>query len=288
MSMPGAGMCRPRRYSASMHSVNRILFRSSGIRNAIQRLRSGTARFLLDPRVDFDTAGGRTISGSWAGCPWRADDRSPHGFGRISTVPPAAVIAASAVLENAVGLDGRPCRDSSPRPRIFTRAPLRIEALGEQRLGRDLGQTGLGDGVEVDGLVLDRNGLLKPRSFGTRMLRGIWPPSNPSRTRVARPSGPWYRGRRSCRPCRRYRDRRACALVRARRAAGDHGACHQDSSMIPASSTVTRWGTRRACRGSRDGRAGCSDLPIRPSPARAACRAAAWAWCRSPNVIWVT
>ena len=107
--------------------------------------------------------------------------RSPHGRGRTSTLPPAAVMAASADLEKRVGLhrDGsgraRPGRAPSPgRPCGRGRARAASSGLTsvERRSPRCTSR--------LMPWYSTRNGLLKPFSFGMRMCSGIWPPSKPT------------------------------------------------------------------------------------------------------------
>ena len=75
-------------------------------------------------------------------------------MGRISTVPPAAVMAASAAFEKAWAFTVT-LRVSSPRPRTLTRAPLWARPLAWSDRRADLVEAALLEGVEVDALVLD-------------------------------------------------------------------------------------------------------------------------------------
>src|SRR3546814_14319495 len=94
--MPGAGTAEPARYRARMAITNRILLRRSetdATRARLFRLWNtcspggGGSADQVDQRLVnwLPLAGGR---------------RSPHGRGRVSTVPPAAVIASTAGAEN--------------------------------------------------------------------------------------------------------------------------------------------------------------------------------------------
>ena len=86
--------------------------------------------------------------------PWTGGRRSPHGLGRTSTVPPAAVMAASAHLEKAWAFTVT-VRDSSPRPRTLMSAPLWAMPLACRVAGLISSRPARLDGVEVDALVLD-------------------------------------------------------------------------------------------------------------------------------------
>ena len=86
-----------------MSSVNRILFRRSGTLNMFCRLDS-TAMLLVGDRRGSWRDGQRLVN--WL--PLAGGRPSPHGSGRTSTVPPAAVMAASADFEKRVGLHRAP------------------------------------------------------------------------------------------------------------------------------------------------------------------------------------
>ena len=87
-----------------MSRVNRILLRRSGTLNMFRKL--GEHRRLLAEGSSQRDPAGCGVDGqrlvSWL--PLAGGRRSPHGRGRISTVPPAAVMAASADFEKRVGL----------------------------------------------------------------------------------------------------------------------------------------------------------------------------------------
>ena len=71
----------------------------------------------------------------------------------------------------------------SPVPSTLTGSPPRT-APGDELVDADRAALGeqRAEPVEVHHLVLDLNGFLKPRSFGSRMCSGICPPSNAART----------------------------------------------------------------------------------------------------------
>ncbi len=112
---------------AGKHGVLRLV-RRLGVKNSGQRLDRA-----------LPAAGGR---------PW------PNGSGRTSTVPPAAVIAASADLEKPWA-DTRSERVSSPRPEHLDQAVLVDQAVGPEGVGADDVALELLEGVEVDDGELD-------------------------------------------------------------------------------------------------------------------------------------
>src|SRR5690606_19665301 len=94
----------------------------------------------------------------------------------FSTVPPAAVIAASAEADTACTFTVT-LRSISPRPSTLTSAPLDTRPLERSVSGVISSRP---DAAIVSRLIAwysTRNGLLKPRSLGTRMDNGSWPPS---------------------------------------------------------------------------------------------------------------
>ena len=105
------------------------------------------------------------------------------------------------------------------------------------------------------------------------------------RGRCRGPSGPWCRGRRSCRPCRRCRGRRACGAGSSPGAGLQIVDLHDSLLDLFDRDQVRDPGDH--ARGSRDGRAGCWSCRCRRGRGRAACRGAS-AWCRWPTRIWVT
>src|SRR5918994_316710 len=113
--------------------------------------------------------------------------RSPHGFGSTSTEPPAAVMAASADFEKACAFTVT-ARVSSPRPRTLTRAPLPVRPLACSDAGSTSSRPVASRTSRLMAWYSTRNGLLKPRSLGTRMWSGIWPPSKPA---GILPRAPW-------------------------------------------------------------------------------------------------
>src|SRR5690606_38298541 len=103
----------------------------------------------------------------------------PNGGGRISTVPPAEVMASSADFDTAWAFTVT-LRVSSPRPRTLMRPFLFARPFDRSDSGVI---SSTPDSSMVSRLMAwysTRNGFLKPLSFGTRMCSGIWPPSNPA------------------------------------------------------------------------------------------------------------
>src|SRR6478609_1641811 len=88
-------------------------------------------------------------------------------------------MAASADLENAWAFTVT-ARLISPRPRTFTRAPLWVRPLACSTSGSRASRPVASRTSRFSAWYSIRNGLLKPRSFGTRMARGSWPPSKPT------------------------------------------------------------------------------------------------------------
>ena len=200
VSMPGTGMWAPSRYSTIMASVNRILLRRSGTLKMFFRLlstgiaparraarRSAVGQVVALGRRTAVTPGRRQDLDSTA----RGDDGGLRG-GR-----------------EGVGLHRDGPGDLAPAEDLDQRA-LADEALGQQRLGIGDVETGGLEGVEVEGLVLDPERVVEARAASAS---GCAAASGRPRSRRGwcrgRP-GPWCRGRRSCRPCRRCHDRRAC------------------------------------------------------------------------------
>ena len=97
--------------------------------------------------------------------PWTGGRRSPHGLGRTSTVPPAAVMAASADLEKAWAFTVT-LRVSSPRPSTLMRAPLWARPLAWSVAGLISSRPLSSMVSRLMPWYSTRNGLLKPLSFG--------------------------------------------------------------------------------------------------------------------------
>ena len=135
---------------------------------------------------------------------------------------------------------------------------------------------------EVDRLVLDAERVVEPLQLRDALLERHLAAFEAAGNRAAARAGPWCRDRRSCRPCRRYRDRRASwrsswRLVTARGRGPAWSALFRRGRVRD---TSIRCGTRAIMprisgrSGRVFGRRSCRDR------ARAACRGA-WAWCRS-------
>ena len=258
-----------------MSRVNRILFRRSGTWKMFRRLESTRAPGSASSRCGV---GGQRLV-CWL--PLAGGRRSPHGSGRISTVPPAAVMACLGRLRERVGLDVT-LRVSSPRPSTFTRPPLWTRPLRVQRAGVDLGARSTASRVSrLTAWYSTRNGLLKPLSFGTRCAAASGRP----RSRRDRAAGALALGAAAGGLAALAADAAADALAAAW---FEPGAGLRSwifimwSSASSTSSTVTGAGPGRSCPGSRGGRAGCWSCRCDRGRGRGACRGA-WAWCRWPT-----
>ena len=206
---PAPGCARPSRYSAIMSSVNRILFRRSGTLNMFFRLVSNAAapsgpELVRPSRPEARSAVGELVALG------RRTAVARTAAASVSTVPPAAVMAASADFE-------KPCaftvtaRLISPRPSTLTRAPLWARPRSWSDLGRrPRSRPVLVEHVEVDGLVLDPERVVEALQLRDPLLQRHLAALEAARRPCCGPAGPWCRGRRSCRPCRRCRDRPAC------------------------------------------------------------------------------
>src|SRR5687767_6533809 len=73
-------------------------------------------------------------------------------------------------------------RVSSPRPSTFTRPCLWIRPLDRSEPGLTSSPSKASMVSRLTTPYSTRNGLVKPLSFGTRWVRGSWPPSKPTRT----------------------------------------------------------------------------------------------------------
>ena len=169
-------------------------------------------------------------------------------------------------LRERVGLDRDGSAELAP-PEDLDEGAL----VGEARPCRTAGLTSVSPASSRTSRLMPwystRNGLLKPLSFGIRCGAASGRPRSRSGP-CCGPSGPWCRGRRSCRPCRRCRGRRAsCAWFEP--GAGFRSWIFIGSAICYfASSTVMRCGTR-ASMPRISGRSGrVLVLPMRPQAER--------------------
>ena len=177
-----------------------------------------------------------------------------------SVVPPAASIARTAAAEN-------PCARtvsglvSSPRASTLTRPRLATRPCARSVSGVTSAPASNASSVdEVHDVVLDPERVVEALRLRRAAVQRRLATLEPGGTRCRARPGPCCRGRRSCRPCRRCRDRRG-ASARVEPGAGFR------SWIFTGSPPPARGaGRARASRGSRAGRAARCVDPILPRP----------------------
>ncbi len=196
-----------------------------------------------------------------------AEGRREHGHG-----PAGRLMAADRGLREAVGRD-RNGRVSSPRPSTLTRPCLWTRPASRRVSGVTTGAVEGLEGVEVDDHVLDAERVLEPLELRDALLQGQLAALEAGLDVACGPSGPWCRGRRSCRPCRRCHGRPGAGPWTNPPVRSDHGPSSGNflragtcSAPSGATSTVIRWGTR-AIMPRISGRSGRTlDCPMPRSP----------------------
>ena len=199
----------------------------------------------------------------------------PNGIGKVSTVPPAAVMAASAALENPWAFTVTAAADLAPAEHLDERALVGQAAAVERPRAMTSVRPVSSMHVEVDALVLDPERVVEALQLRHPLLQRHLAALEAAARPCCGPSGPWCLGRRSCRPCRRCPGRPASARG-ASPGAGFSSSTLMTHFSVTASgtaSTVTRWGTRAIIPliSGRSGRVFVWPMPRRP---RAAERAA--------------
>src|SRR5690606_24861583 len=111
--------------------------------------------------------------------PFAGGRRSPHGAGMTSTVPPAAVMAASAEREKPWAFTVS-ARSTLPRPSTLTSAPLWVRPAAWSSSGSMVSRPVASRVSRFTAWYSTRKGLVNPFSLGTRMWRGSCPPSKPA------------------------------------------------------------------------------------------------------------
>ena len=196
------------------------------------------------------------------GRPW------PNGGGRTSTLPPAAVMALSADFEKAWARTVT-LRVSSPRPSTLISAPLWARPVAWSVSGVTSSSPQPSTVSRLMAWYSTRNGFLKPLELRHPHVQRHLAALEVHLDACPERPGPWCRGRRSCRPCRRCRDRPGCR-------AGSTPARLQivDLHRCDLFDLHEMRDLGDHARGSRAGRAACSSCRCGRGRGRAACPAA--------------
>ena len=235
--MPGQGMLAPTRYRQMIPSVKRTLLRRSGTRNMFARLvRVLRISDLLLPGLPGVGAAAQGPRDE-ATCDQSGLVGAEFRDGTCSSVRPTSAIGERVALcgRAAVG------RTAAAAPRCARRRPrwpprrmrekawadtlsltgqlapaehldqavLVDQARGPQGLGVDHVALEAFQGIEVDHVVFHPERVLEALQLRDALLERELAALEAGLDVVAGALGPWCRGRRSCRPCRRYRGRPA-------------------------------------------------------------------------------
>src|SRR5262249_8416072 len=124
-----------------------------------------------------------TVTAHGPGTQNRGRARSTDGYSSV-TAPPAAVIFWRALSENACALTCRTTPPAAPAPSTLTGPPRRTAPAATRVSGSTAPPSGKSwaSRSTFTTWYSIRNRLRKPLSLGSRMWRGIWPPSKAGET----------------------------------------------------------------------------------------------------------